>query len=286
MDIKELQKHIDQVMQEQNNRSLPEFEGYSPFEMHQILHFTFGADSPLKLKKLSEADYKRIPLLNSVKFLLDLIDKNGELKLTKTGNLPIKVVSELYQQGIYKEEWIEKGFKKLYKETDCAFIHLTRIMTELCGLTKKRKGKLSLTKAAKAIISDYQELFRLLLITFATKLNWAYFDGYGENQIGQLGYGFSLLLLSKYGQQKRLDTFYADKYFKAFPQLLDNIQPSYGTLESYTARCYSIRTFDCFLHYFGLIKIDIQGYALDEVKHITRTPLFERLIECKPHQVV
>ena len=28
-----------------------------------------------------------------------------------------------------------------------------------------------------------------------------------ENQIGQFGYGFSLILLSKYGQEKRLNRF-------------------------------------------------------------------------------
>ena len=32
-------------------------------------------------------------------------------------------------------------------------------------------------------------------------------------------------LLSKYGQEKRLNSFYA-KYFKAFPQLLDSVKPN------------------------------------------------------------
>ncbi len=58
------------MMNEQNNRSIQEFEGYSPFEMHHILHFTFAKDSPFQLQKLSDTDYKKIPILNQVKDLI------------------------------------------------------------------------------------------------------------------------------------------------------------------------------------------------------------------------
>ncbi len=283
MDLKDIQKHIDKVMNEQNNRSISEFEGYSPFEMHQILHFTFEADSPVKLQKLSGSDYLKIPILNQIKYLTDLIDKAGEIKLTNKGFLPTKVVSDLYQQGFFKEEHIEKGISKLYKETDSMTVNLSRILIDLAGLTKKRNGKLSLTKSATKILSDNYTLLRLILLTFATKFNWAYYDRYGDNQIGQLGYGFSLILLSKYGQEKRLDSFYAEKYFKAYPQLLDSIEPHYVTLEVSSTGCYSIRTFDRFLDYFGLITIEEEGKGFDSIKYITKTELFDRLIKCIPH---
>ncbi len=283
MDLKDIQRHIDQRMNEQNNRPIPEFEGYSPFEMHQILNFTFGPDCPVKLQRLADSDYKKIPLLNQIKYLTDLIDKNGEIKLTNKGFLPTKVVSDLYRKGFLKDELIEKGITKLYKESDSMTVNLTRILIELAKLSKKRNGKLSLTKSSKKILDDNFELLRLILLTFAKKFNWAYYDGYGENQIGQLGYGFSLILLSKYGQEKRLDSFYAEKYFKAYPQLLDSIEPTYGTVESYSTKCYSLRTFDRFLDYFGLIKINDQGKRLDSIKYITKTDLFDRLIKCTPH---
>lgn len=283
MDLKDIQRHIDQVMNEQNNRSIPEFEGYSPIEMHQILHFTFCKDCPIQLQKLSDSDYRKIPILNQIKYLTDLIDKTGEIKLTKKGFLPTKIVSDLYNQGFLKDEHLEKGISKLYKETDSMTINLTRILVELAGLVKKRKEKLSLTKSSQKILDDNEELLRQIFLTFTNKFNWAYYDGYGENQIGQLGYGFSLILLSKYGQIKRLDSFYAEKYFKAYPQLLDSIEPAYGTVESYSSRCYSIRTFERFLDYFGVINIDVQGRGLDSIKYITKTNLFDKLIKCTPH---
>lgn len=49
MDLKDIQKQVEQKMAEQNNRPFQEFEGYSPAEMHQILHYTFEKDSPVKL---------------------------------------------------------------------------------------------------------------------------------------------------------------------------------------------------------------------------------------------
>jgi hypothetical protein len=283
MDLDDIQKHIDKVMNEQNNRSIPDFEGYSPSEMHHILHFTFGANSPIKLLKLSDTDYKRIPILNQIKYLTDLIDKHGEIKLTNKGFLPTKIVSDLYQQGFLKDELIEKGISKLYKETDSMTVNLTRILLELGGLIKKRNGKLSLTKSSKKILGDNHELLRLILLTFATKFNWAYYDGFGENHIGQFGYGFSLILLSKYGQEKRSDSFYAERYFKAYPQLLDSVKPDYDNLERYSTRCYSIRTFKRFLDYFGVIKIDEEGIGLDSITYITKTDLYDRLIKCTPH---
>ncbi len=286
MDLAEIQRQLDKVMHNQNNQGLPAFEGYSPSEMHQILHFTFGLNNPIQLQRLKDADYKMIPIFNQIKYLTGLIAKKGELKLTDRGFLPTRIVADMYSQGFIKEDYIESGIIKLYKETDSMSVNLTRILIELSGLTKKRNGKLSLTKSAEKILSDDYALLRLIFITFATRFNWAYYDGFGDNQIGQLGYGFSLVLLSKYGHEKRKDSFYAEKYLKAFPLLLESIVPSYGTADRYATRCYSIRTFERFLDYFGLIVIDEEDTRMDSTKYVTTTALFNSLIKCTPHKAV
>ena len=48
--LEDLQKHLDKIMQEQNTRSIPDFEGYSPAEMHDLLHFTFEESSPISFQ--------------------------------------------------------------------------------------------------------------------------------------------------------------------------------------------------------------------------------------------
>ncbi|UBM61386.1 hypothetical protein LA303_08110 [Candidatus Sulfidibacterium hydrothermale] len=178
---------------------------------------------------------------------------------------------------------IEAGISKLYKETDSMSINLTRILSELSRVVKKRNNTLTLTQKGKVELNDNHKLLESIFTTFGKKFNWAYYDGYGDNLIGQLGLGFSLILLSKYGDEKRLDSFYSNKYFKAYPRLLDNIQPTkYDTKINQATRCYSLRTFDRFLEYFGLIKIDTEK-KWNSNKYIIKTELFDKLIKVRPH---
>jgi hypothetical protein len=284
MELKDLQRHIDQGLNQQNNRSIPEFEGYSPFEMHHILHFTFDPNSPLSLQKLTDSEYREFPMLNQIKYFLDLIQNSGEIKLTAKGFLPTKIVKDIYDKEFLEESLIESGIYQLYKEKDSMTVNLTRLLAELSGLTKKRNNKLSLTKTGKKLSSDNFKIFDLIFKTMATKFNWAYYDGYGDNRIGQLGYGFSLILLHKYGETKRLDKFYAEKYFKAFPELMETEDRTrFDTPERYSNRCYSLRTFDRFLEYFGLIKIETVGEKWNPDKYLSKTNLFDKLIKVRPH---
>ena len=266
---------------EPNQNSLVDFEGYSPLDMDFILYQTFEDNSPVKLQELAESEYCNIPIFNQVKYIANLLADHKELKLTNKGFLPVKIVADIYKQGFMKDEHIESGITKLYKETDSNTIHLPRILLEISGLTKKRNNKLSLTKKGKNIIKDDFKLFSLIFQIFTTRFNWAYFDGYGENKIAQPGFGFTLILLSKYGHEKQTDRFYSDKYFRAFPKLLEGVNPSYGSRERNAANCYSIRTFNRFLDFFGLIKIE-QVKGLDKPKFITKTDLFDKLIKISP----
>lgn len=281
----ELEKHLEELMHKQNFKSLPAFEGYTPDDMQYILYDTFGKDSPIKLLKLSEADYKEIPLLNQIKYLMQIVESQGELKLTAKGFLPTKVVIDIYDQGFIKDEFVELGLAKVYKEMDLISINLTRILCEVSGVLKMQKNKLSISKKGAKLLKNDSELFLLIFTVFGSKFNWAYYDGYESERIGQLGFGFSLVLLQKYGDTKRLDSFYADKYFKAFPAALDEMkQDSILDKNDSAFRCYSIRTFDRFLAYFGLVDVDGKRF-IESNKYITKTKLFDKLINCIPHKL-
>ena len=283
MEHEELNGYLKQYFERQNNRPLPDFEGYSPYEMQRIFYFPLEDDCPVQLKRLDVSDYKKIPLLNQVKYLAGLIEKNGEIKLTKKGFLPTKIVKDIYSQGFIKDDRIEHFGYKLYKETDSPSIHLSKLLLEISHLTKKRYGKLTLTKKADKLLADDEALLKLLFITFGTKFNWGYFDGYEDENIGRLGFAFSLILVHKYGETKRTSAFYAKRYFKAFPNLFDNmVRPHYSTIERYAYDCYSIRTFDRFLGRFGIIKIE-QEHFLDDT-YIVKNELFDKLIEVLPHR--
>ena len=165
----------------------------------------------MKLLKLKDETYTNIPILNQMLFFGDILKKEGELKLTNKGYLPTRIVADLYYNGFLKDVIIETGIHKLYKETDSNVVNLTRILAELTLLTKKRNGRLSLTKSGEKLLEDKEKLLKLIFKTFGEKFKWAYYDGYGDNFIGQLGYGFSLYLLSKYGDKKSFNVFYPAK---------------------------------------------------------------------------
>lgn len=282
MDLNELQQHLDKIMHEENTRPRAAFQGYSSTEMNHILYDTFGDSSPMKLKRMDDLDYQRMPLFRLIWHLMHVLLEQKELKLTQKGYLPVKIVSELYNSNDIEERYIKPGLYKLYKETDSTHIHLTHILLKLSGLTKKRSNKLSLTNKGKKALDDKHELFRIILEVFTKKFNWAYFDGYGDNQVGQLGYGFSLILLSFYGQKERDVNFYGKKYFEAFPQLLEEVVPTYARLKEYAGKCYAYRTFEHFMKFFGLVTLREEGMFMDKELYIKKSEIFDKLFKIAP----
>ncbi|MFH1121886.1 MAG: hypothetical protein V1775_18860 [Bacteroidota bacterium] len=279
----DLQKYADQAMHEINNKPKAEFMGYSPMEMHNLLYEPFGKYSPVMFHDPGEVYYKTIPVLNQVRFLANLIEQAGELKLTDLGYLPPQVVIRIYEQGFLRDKYIESGFLKLRKEMDFPEIGLSRILLLLSGLVKKRNNKLSLTASAKKVLDNNPMLLRKLFEVYCLKFNWAYLDLYGDNNIGQFGFGFSLVLLDKFGDEQRNTRFYAGKYFQAFPALTVNLHPRYFKDEQWS--CYSLRTFQRFLTYFGLTIETADDHKPRTDRIVQKSPLFNRLIQCNPHRV-
>jgi hypothetical protein len=280
MNLDELNQEIKKIMDERNNTGIPEFEGYSPAEMHSIIHFLFDSSCPIRIKKLKTDEFKRIPIFKGVKFLLEQVVVSNGVKLTAKGFLPTKIVADLYNQKYFAEEMIEKGIVKLYKETDSHFVRLCRILLELTGVVKKANGSLTITVKGKKILDKDQLLLEEILGTYCNKFNWAYFDGYEMDDCGRLGCGYSIYLLDKYGDTIHKDSFYSQKYFRAYPMLAENIEPGYGTVENYLNRCYANRMIDHFGLLTGIIvKIGISKYG--EPKQIQKTDLLNKLFECR-----
>ena len=281
---KDLERAMNKMMQEQNARGIPDFEGYSPNEMRFLLHEPFGKESPVRLQTMKPEAYASVPMLNQVRYLAGQIRDQGEVKLTKIGNLPVKMVKDLYSQGFLKDDHVESGITTLSKESDSLTINLPRILLQLSGLTKIRNNKLSLTKMGETMLADDAGLLKLIFHTMCLKFKWAFYDGYVDERIGQLGFGFTLVLLSKYGGSKRSVAFYAKKYATAYPFLMDGLDDvPYNSPEGYLTNCYSIRTFERFLELFGLVTVE-SGKRWDADTFVTKTALFDAMIRVNPHK--
>ncbi len=271
-----IEKYVLQAINKRNNEPIAEFEGYSPNEMQFILYNTFDPKSPVQILKQGDSVYRNIPIFNQVKFLFILIKEQKELKLTNKGFLPTTIVAELYKKGYLKDFFIEKGISKLYKESDVPSINLAKILVELSDLVKKRNNKLSLTKKGIKHVDKNDLIFQTIFETFTKKFNWPYFDGYDDEKIGQFGFGFTLILLDKYGNGYRSPEFYADKYLKALDFKSNNPELEFV---NDLKRAYILRTFERFLDYFGFTE-----YNSDEKNpKVKKSQLFNELIKIQPH---
>ena len=277
MSFEEANKIAKQLMQNQNNSSLDDFQGLSPFQMHHLIHDPLHPDSTLKIKELSEEQLEKIPMFCQVRFLAQLIADSKGLKLTKSGFLPMKVVKEVYDQGYIKEYFVEQGIQKRMREDEIASIYIARILLEVMGITKIRNGKLSLTKKAEKLLNDGQLLLHTLLQDYLKKFNWGFMDGYEDDRIGQMAGAFSIYLVHKFGDKKRIDTFYAEKYIQAFPMLLDSTIPVYQEPVDYVGHIYIYRAIQQFMVYFGLIEYQ-RGKRYDDDSFVIKTALFDELI--------
>jgi len=285
--IDELNRKAGEFVHAQNNAPRAGFEGYSSLEMHKLLHFPFDRDSPVGFNPLSPEECLQVPVFRQVKRLLEIISENGQVKLTSAGYLPVKIVQELYPLGS-PDKMIENGVIKLNREADCTPVHLARVLTMASAIVKNRKGILTLTAAGVKAMGDGPSLFSVIFRGFCQKFNWHYLDLYADDAdsgtIGQLGFGFSLILLHKYGNTERPERFYARKYFEAFPNLPEIMQPTYGNLTDYCYGCYCLRTFDRFLLHFGLVEIKKGNRFEQEETFVRKTPLFDRLVSLAPHR--
>ncbi len=274
--INSFDKYIE-PLKAQSNQGLIEFEGYSASEMDNILNDTFEQNGIIQINKLSDDSYNELPILNQIKYLGKLLEEKEEIKLTQAGYLPPKIVKDIYQKGFLQEEYLTLA--NLRKEEDSVTISLTKFLLELSGVTKKRNNKLSLTKKGQTLLSDNHKLLQEILSAYIYNFNWGYFDGYANEDIGKLGAGFSLILLTNYGNKKELDVFYAEKYFSAFANLLGNFSTKEDLEGLYS--CYTLRTFQRFFEYFGFVKIE-EGIMWDSKRSISKTKLFDKLFTITP----
>ena len=222
-----------------------------------------------------ESEYLKIPMLNMIKFLVSIIQKEGRIKLTGTGALPPKYVKELYALGYIKDPLIDDVGFKVSREDRILSIQLARILLELSDIVKKKSNMLTLTKKGEKIIADDSLFFTHIIDVYVAKFNWGYFDRHDEelDEIGQKDFTFTFILLDQFGDEFRPTDFYAEQY-------LNYLKDSYNIDVSgsrFPSLCYATRSFERFLAFFGLVDMNSSGeyYRLDQVK---ASKLFKKLV--------
>jgi len=264
--INELNKEFKIIVDKYNSKGIVEFEGLSPEIMYNLLYSEWSKN--IIVINSDSHNGGDIPIIRQIKYFVNIIKESDGIKLTKAGYLPPIIVKKIYNEHIIPDRMIEMGVTKLTKETDVDNIVVTKIFCELAGLIKIRKNKLSLTKNAISEINSNKIFDKILFVAFK-KYNWAYFDYFENEMIGGYGNNYTLFLLNKYGNDWKDSGFYADLYFKAFPELLKGFEQENNDI------CYIIRTFSL-LKYFGLIEFKEKKLEIGKVRI---TELFRKYIK-------
>lgn len=280
--LDELNQITQKVMDRENKKPLPDAEGLSPEEMTRLLYRLFEENCPVRLNQNIQDQHAALsPMMLLCQALMKVLDENKAVKLTATGYLPLKVVRFLYDKEFITIDHIDSKLIKIRTERHCEPVHLGVILCKLAGLVKVRTGKLSLTAKGNKLLQSPAKLLIALFTAFCTRYNWAYFDGYRSPNTAQLGAGFSLFLLHRYGKPKRKADFYANRYMKAFPMILEEFSANeFSSREQEFFRCYQLRSFTRGFNWFGLVDVsqEPRRFIPDFIADVQAKPLLFELI--------
>lgn len=262
------------------------FEGLSPAQMHELLYAPLDpGSSPMVLNTdLPDAAFAEAPFPRDCTRYLSMLRERQPLKLTQRGNLPRRFVTELWEAGVLTEDapWFPDSAPR--NEGASLYLPLISSITAHSGLTRKRHGKLALTRKAEAFLDKKPagELYRHLFEYYATRYNWAHGDRLAPSWILQGAFGFSLLLLQRYGREQRLTGFYAERFRHAFPALAREFPGSAWTSpEEEYGRAYKLRVLTRFAVRFGLAEEEeVEDDTLATGPSLVRAaPLLEQLVQ-------
>jgi hypothetical protein len=255
------------------NIDITDNEGYSPEELQILQCDPFGEGSPLQLKPITEEVCEEIPLFRQIYRLLEILYAGGEIKLTQKGNLPLKIVTELAGFGI-PQKLIEDGYA-FRSEIESISVPVAREVALLIGAIKKRNNKLSITARGEKIFCDKPALAAAIIKAACTTLQAQKMDWFeGEELTGEVGTGYVLMLLSKYGSEERPSDFYFTNLLAAFLVLLED-GPE---LFTFTTRMFETRLLN-----LGVVELSGHKVGTWETElHVKKTPLFDKLFLCRP----
>lgn len=298
MNLNELNNLLQKQMKEQNSMPQNDFLGITPEQMFGLVYSPLKGDSILKIKKdIPDEILSNIPFLLLIEHFLKILEREKSIKLTVSqGNLPLKIVAELYAPKFILEEAMELNLYKQAKEEYLYSIQALHINITLSGLAKKTAGKLTLTKKGENFLKSpqkRQELFELVFKTFCTKYNWGYTDGFSFESIGQAGFSFSLLMMQNFGNDALPTKFYAEKYINAFPMEVNHTRKNYTQsgwyfegkqtpeeLRRSAMSCYSHRTFTHMMDWFGFVEIDTpKDFMKREEATVKETAVLDAVFE-------
>lgn len=278
--IDDVQAFANKQLEVQNNRAVDEFEGLSPTQMGALLGQLPGRDKVVQLASLTEAP--SAPIIQLFELLIVAIGDKG-LKATAKGNLPRKFCRDAALSFLGEEGYAERTrYGGINTEPDFTELHVMRINAEMAGLIRIHLGRFIVTGKGRNLLKkeSFAGVYLPLLNAFVDEYNWSYLDCHPELPFIQQSWMFSLWLLHCHGGEEREQQFYEEKYVRAFPILLEQVDDSpYRNASETIKSAYGLRTFHRFLVMFGLVELRKHDPSdIFSEYSVKATPLFSGVV--------
>ncbi len=222
------------ITDEYNTRRQAELGGLSPDDVHKLLgadwlspESAIQIDGSLQLEDLASSR-----TLDDARLLLDLLAGQRGVKATSKRNLPRALVVAFRERMRPRGSAMEnrnhgpEAGPRTLNEEDVWSLHTVRLLLELAGLMKLRKGVFSRTKRGENLsdVARAGELFALLLHTFFRRMNLAYLDGAASAPSFQQTIGFTFFQLHRTDHRWKRASDLVDSL--VLPALRDELPPS------------------------------------------------------------
>lgn len=186
---------------------LPSFDpgmgGLSPTDVQELLDAEWqGAKSAVRLDAtLTRDELASSRTLYNARLFLEMLGAEGQVKATPKGNLPRVFVNRFRERmKAPKSRW-DLPEPATVNEEDVEPLHITRILLELAGLVKRRKGVFSLTRTGEKLSAEGRasELFATLFRAHFRRFNLEYLDGAPEVREFQFSIAYTLFRFGQVG---------------------------------------------------------------------------------------
>jgi hypothetical protein len=207
--LDELNRKLASITQAYNTTPDPEMGGLSPEQVARLIYVGWGEkESPIQFNAALPLDeFEKAPFFRQSRTLLKALLDSGGVKATSSKNLPRNFVSDLFPR-ICDATLVESihHYKKVLNEQDVWPLHKARVVAEVAGLIRLRKGIFTVPTSHTTLLSDARAcgLFRCLFVAFFSRFNLDYFHrDVIEAQGLQTCAGYTLLRLGQVAEEWR-----------------------------------------------------------------------------------
>ena len=248
--------------------------GKSRVDMYarEVTGLVFGSTIPMAFKtQMPGAALAETHKLRYFLDFLNVIRDRGPLKATAKGNLPAKLVMELYGRGYDFLNAVP--YPHVRKEEDAWFLSHLHELARSAGFVVKRKGQILLSKKGLAVLeAPLEEAYLGLWWILMHQYRELYYERYGA--IHPFYIGHLLSLIQRCGGSEREISFYCDRLLEYFPDLVDDYLQRYES-EDQAKRAFSgfvfTRIIRRCLEELGLVETrEVKGSTYWETEYLLR----------------